>query len=151
VDVALNCDGELQQHVEGAAVIDVHEGTSGLRRVVAAPGYASHHLYRSPFPRSSGLVHLQAARVADADRDARAIVMLSRPRGYFGIPRDEIILDGRNPAPGIPPGVAGESTSKLLLRSAEARAVVGQFNRERIVGRVWPAVDNHLVTLELHH
>jgi len=51
VDVALNCDGELQQHVEGAAVIDVHEGTSGLRRIVAAPGYGStfmHHRWICP-------------------------------------------------------------------------------------------------------
>ena len=51
VDVALNCDGELQEHVEGAAVIDVHDGTSGLRRIVAAPGYGSafmHHRWVCP-------------------------------------------------------------------------------------------------------
>jgi len=55
VDVALNCDGELQEHVEGAVVIDVHDGTSGLRRIVAAPGYGSafmHH--RWVCPRGSG-------------------------------------------------------------------------------------------------
>ena len=124
--------------------------TTPLEFVVAAPGYATHHVYRAPFPRSSALVQLQATRIAEADRDARAIVTLSRPRGYFGIPRDEISLDGRNPPPGIPPGGAGVAISKLVLREAAPRAVVGEFNGERIVGRLWPSVDNRLVTLELH-
>jgi lipopolysaccharide transport system ATP-binding protein len=51
VDVALNCDGELQEHVEGAAVIDVQDGAAGLRRIVAAPGYGSafmHHRWVCP-------------------------------------------------------------------------------------------------------
>lgn len=51
IDVALNCDGELQEHVEGAAVIDVHDGVAGQRRIVAAPGYGSafmHHRWVSP-------------------------------------------------------------------------------------------------------
>lgn len=123
--------------------------TTPLEFVVAAPGYATHHVYRSPFPRSSALVNLQAARVADSDRDALAIVSLARPRGYIGLPRDEAELDGRNPPPGIPPGVAGVATSKLVLREAPNRPVVGSFNGERIVGRLWPAVENRVVTLEL--
>ena len=125
--------------------------TTPVEFVVSAPGFATHHLYRSPFPRSSNLVHLIATRVADSDRDALSIVNLSRPRGYFGVPRDEMSLDGKNPPPGIPPGVAGVASSKLVLREAQQRAVVGEFNGERIVGRTWPAVDNHVVTLELHY
>lgn len=123
--------------------------TTPLEFVLSAPGFATHHVYRSPFPRSSDLVHLQAARVADSDRDALAIVNLTRPRGYFGVPRDEIDLDGRSPPPGIPPGVAGVANSKLVLREATPRPVVGSFNGERIVGRLWPAVENRVVTLEL--
>ena len=122
-----------------------------LEFVVSAPGYATHHIYRSPFPRSSNLVNLQAARIAEADRDALAIVSLVRPRGYFGVPRDEINLDGRSPPPGIPPGVAGVASSKLVLRESGSRPVVGEFNGERILGRTWPAVENRLVTLELHY
>lgn len=125
--------------------------TTPLEFVIAAPGFATHHVYRSPFPRSSSLVNLQAARVADSDRDALAIVTLSRPRGYIGIPRDEAELDGRNPPPGIPPGVAGVASSKLVLREAPNRPVVGSFNGERIVGRLWPAVENRVVTLELSY
>ena len=84
------------------------------------------------------------------DRDAPAVVTLTRPRGYFGIPRDEIELDGLSPPAGIPAGVAGVSTAKARLADAGERAVAGAFNGERIVGRSWPTAGNHVVFLELH-
>jgi pimeloyl-ACP methyl ester carboxylesterase len=117
--------------------------------VVTAPGYATTHVYRSPFPRSSSLVQLHAERIADADRDAKSLVTLTRPRGYFGIPRDQVSLDGRDPPGGIPPGVAGVSAARLKILDTANRAVTGEFNGERIVGRAWPAADNHVVVLEL--
>ena len=112
---------------------------------------ATTHVYRSPFARSSDLVNLRAERVADADRDAPAVVALTRPRGYFGIPRDEIELDGRSPPAGIPAGVAGVSLAKARLADASDRAAwSATFNGERIVGRSWPTAGNHVVLLELH-
>jgi hypothetical protein len=117
---------------------------------IAAPGYATTHVYRSPFPRSSALVHLRADLLADADRSAGSVISLTRPRGYFGLPRDRIVLDGQDPAPGIPPGVAGVAVSKLKLPAGSQRAVVAEFNGERIVGRNWPAAENRVVFLELH-
>ena len=55
-----------------------------------------HAFYRSPFPRSSDIVHLRAARpLGPADAGAGAVVILSRPRGYFGLPRDVVLLDGQ--------------------------------------------------------
>ena len=119
--------------------------------VVAAPGYATLHVYRSPFLRSSTVLNLRAERMLDADRSAGSIVTMSRPRGYFGLPRDRITLDGQEPAPGIPAGVAGVASSKLKLPVGPARSLVGEFNGERIVGRSWPAADNHLVLLELQY
>jgi triacylglycerol lipase len=119
--------------------------------VVSARGYATTHIYRAPFPRSSNIVNLRAERIADADRDAKAVVTLTRPRGYFGIPRDQIGLDGKMPPGGIPPGVAGVSTAKLKVLDSANRTVAGEFNGERIVGRAWPAADNHVVFLELHY
>ena len=116
--------------------------------VITAAGYATTHIYRSPFPRSSNVVGLRAERIADADKGAAAIITLTRPRGYFGLPRDQITLDGKAP-PGVPPGTAGVSSSKLKLSDAPGRAVVGEFNGERIVGRAWPAANNELVYLEL--
>jgi triacylglycerol lipase len=121
--------------------------------VIAAPGYATTHVYRSPFARSSDIVHLRAERLADADKDAASVLTLSRPRGYFGLPRDRIVFDGVNPAPGIPPGVAGVSTSKLKLKDGAGRSVVAEYEsgpiREHIVALAWPAAENRVVLLEL--
>ncbi len=80
--------------------------------VLAAPGYATTHIYRSPFPRSSSIVNLRVEKILEADKDAAAIVIMTRPRGYFGLPRDTISLDAKSP-PGVPAGVAGVASSKL--------------------------------------
>jgi pimeloyl-ACP methyl ester carboxylesterase len=117
--------------------------------VISAPGYATTHIYRSPFARSSNVVSLHAERLADADMDALSVVTLTRPRGYFGVPRDSISLDGMSPPAGIPSGVAGVSSSKLKVTDSAGRAVVAAFNGERIVGRAWPVAGNHVVLLEL--
>ncbi len=119
--------------------------------VVSAPGYATTHIYRSPFPRSSNVVNLRAQRLADADKDAKSVVTLTRPRGYFTLPRDRISLDGASPPAGVPPGVGAVSSAKLKVADTPGRAVAAEFNGERIVGRAWPAAENRVVFLELHH
>ena len=129
------------------------DSTAAYEFVIAAPGYATTHSYRSPFARSSSIVNLRAERLADADKDAAAVVTLTRPRGYFGVPRDRIVLDGIAPAPGITAGVAGVSASKNKLGSGAGRPVAAEFESgvvsERIVGRAWPAAENRVVILEL--
>ena len=117
--------------------------------VIAAPGFSTTHIYRSPFPRSSDIVNLRIERIADADKTALAVITLTRPRGYFTLPQDRISLDGAAP-PGIVPGVGGAAQAKLLLKDNATRAVAGEYNGERIVGRAWPAAENHVVLLELH-
>jgi hypothetical protein len=80
------------------------------------------------------------------------VVRFVRPRGYFGLPRDTVLLDGAT-APGIPPGVAGVASSQLKLPDGPARAVVGEFRSgtisERVVGRTWPAASQRVTVLEL--
>jgi triacylglycerol lipase len=133
----------------------VTDAATPLEFVVSATGYATHHVYRSPFARSSSIVHLRPERLQDSDRSAAAVVTFVRPRGYFGLPRDQIVFDNHNPAPGIPTGVAGVASSKLTLSDATSRTVVGEYRSgaisERVVGRSWPTADNHLATLELHY
>ena len=119
--------------------------------VVTAEGYAVTHVYRSPFPRSSSLVHLQAERPPEDTASALSTVTLSRPRGYFDRGRDHISLDGESPPPGVPAGVATASTAHARITDVPGRTVVGEFNGERIAGLAWPAADGHVVTLELHH
>jgi triacylglycerol lipase len=118
--------------------------------VITAPGYAVTHMYREPFVRSSTIVNLRATTLSPADAQAGAVVFFNRPRGYFGLPRDRVTLDGIDPAPGIPQGVAGVAVSKRVLPASPLRTVVGQFNSQTVVGRSWPAAQNHVVFLELH-
>jgi hypothetical protein len=108
------------------------------------------HFYRSPFPRSSDIVHLRAAKpLGPADAGAGAIVLLSRPRGYFGLPRDVVLLDGKQPTD-VKSGVPTDSQTTLRLPAADiGRSVVGLFNEERIVARSWPASENRIAVAEL--
>jgi triacylglycerol lipase len=118
--------------------------------VIEAPGHAITHIYRSPFPRSSEIVHLRPASLAKGEETAGSVVMITRPRGYFGHGRDTFLLDGKVP-PGINQGVPGASTGKLLLPDGPLRAVTARFNDETITLQNWPANDNHLVIAEFHY
>jgi pimeloyl-ACP methyl ester carboxylesterase len=121
-----------------------------LEIVVAAPEHPVTHFYRSPFPRSSAVVHLRPARpLSAADRAAGAVLLFTRPRGYFGLPRDSIILDGAEPAD-IPRGVARGATATLRRPAAEiGRPVLALFNEERIAARLWPVAENRISVAEL--
>ncbi len=81
----------------------------------ACRGLPTTHTYRSPFLRSSDVVHLRPQPFAKADEGAGAVTIMSRPRGYFGVGRDKFSLDGKVP-PGINDGVPGVSTGRLDLR-----------------------------------
>ncbi|MGE5639921.1 MAG: alpha/beta fold hydrolase [Clostridia bacterium] len=118
--------------------------------VIRAPGYAVTHIYRSPFPRSSSVIHLRPARVAESDRGAGSVVTMTRPRGYLGVGRDTMSLDGKAP-PGLQPGVPGISTAKLKLQEESPRPIVAIFNDERIVVRSWPLAGDHLTFAEFHY
>jgi pimeloyl-ACP methyl ester carboxylesterase len=121
-----------------------------LEIVLTSPGSTTTHFYRSPFPRSSDIVHLRAARpLGPADAAAGAVILMSRPRGYFGLPRDVVLFDGKEPAD-VKPGVPDDSISTLRLSAAEAgRPVTALFNEERIVARAWPASENRIAIAEL--
>lgn len=153
----------------GAALVDQTIGADGrwgplrtdsrtalefvLEPPASAAGFAIGHTYRSPFLRSSDIVHLRPERaIADADKDAAAIATFSRPRAYFGLPRDVVLIDGAT-GPGIPPGVAGVAVSKKKLAAAGA-TVRGEFRsgivNETVTGRSWPAAERRVTVLELH-
>jgi hypothetical protein len=121
-----------------------------LEMVVTSPGEPITHYYRSPFPRSSDIVHLRAAKpLGPADAGAGAVVIMSRPRGYFGLPRDIVSLDGREPAD-VKSGVPTDTSTTLRLPAADVgRPVIGLFNEERIVARTWPAAENRIAIAEL--
>jgi len=126
------------------------EPTWHLEIVLTSAGSPTTHIYRSPFPRSSDIVHLRAARsLGAADAGAGAVVLMSRPRGYFGLPRDVVLFDGKEPAD-VKPGVPADSVATLRLPAERVgRPAVAIFNTERIVARAWPASENRIAVAEL--
>jgi pimeloyl-ACP methyl ester carboxylesterase len=121
-----------------------------LEIVLASAGSPTTHLYRSPFPRSSDVVHLRAARpLGPADAGAGAVVLMARPRGYFGLPRDVVLIDGKEPRD-VKSGVPTDSVTTLRLPAEDVgRPVAAMFNGERIVARAWPASENRIAVAEL--
>lgn len=118
--------------------------------VVEAPGYATTHIYRSPFARSSPVIHLRPERMADADKAAQAVVSLTRPRGYFDADRDSMLFDGKSDLPGVTKGTgAGNSNVRLRLSDTSQRSISAEFNGEKLIGRTWPATQGHTTVLEL--
>src|SRR5262249_21174371 len=77
--------------------------TASYEFEIKAAGYATTHLYRGPFPRSSGIVTLRPERLTAAEKDATALAIFTRPRGYFDARRDTMRFDGQTPPPGVPP------------------------------------------------
>jgi hypothetical protein len=121
-----------------------------LEFVLGTAGSPITHTYRSPFARSSDVVNLRAARpLSAAETGAGAIVTMSRPRGYFGLPRDIVLLDGKTPTD-VKSGVPTDSATTVRLAKSElGRPVVAMFNEERIVARAWPASQNRVSIAEL--
>jgi pimeloyl-ACP methyl ester carboxylesterase len=125
------------------------DSQSPLEFVISAPDAPITHIYRSALPRSFALLNLRPSpQAAKEDGDAAAIVTMSRPRGYFGLPRDIVLLDGKEPND-IPRGVPAAWVTKLKLTDATARPILAEFNEERIVARPWPLKDNHMTIAEL--
>jgi len=116
------------------------ESNAAYEFVVAVPGFPVTHIYRSPFARSSRYVDLRPQLLTKDDRDAGAVVYLSRPRGYLSLERGRIALDGKPP-----PNLA---LAKLAL-PAEPRTVTAALGRERLVLRSWPMRDNQVSVAEL--
>ena len=110
------------------------------------PGQPVTHTYRSPFLRGCDDLDLRPQPFAKGDDQAGAVVVMSRPRGYFGVGRDKFSLDGKVP-PGINDGVPGAASGRLAFDAA-ARTVMAVFNTETIAARTWPVKDNHIVVVE---
>ncbi|MET0508998.1 MAG: alpha/beta fold hydrolase [Burkholderiaceae bacterium] len=127
---------------------DARPGTT-YEFVIAADGYPVNHVYRSAFSRSSAVIHFRLLRAPATDKDAGAVVAMTRPRGYFDAERDRMSLGGMTPPPGVPPTGAGIATSRLRLDAVEPRTVTGEFNGERIAARSWSPARDHVVVIEM--
>jgi len=115
--------------------------------ILAVPGAPVTHIYRSPFARGSRYVDLRPELLAKDDKDAGAVVYMVRPRGYFGVGRDRIALDGALP-PMIAPGVPSVPVGKIALSAGPPRTVVATFDDESIPVRTWSIRDNQVSVAE---
>ncbi len=117
--------------------------------VVAAESYATTHVYRNPFPRSSSVVDLRPERLPEFDKPGPAVVVFSRPRGYFDADRDKMVFDRRTPPPLVVQGQgAGVSASRIKPMDLN-RPISAEFNGEKVVGQTWPTASNEITILEL--
>lgn len=123
-------------------------GDATYEFVIQAAGYATTHIYRSAFSRSSQWINMRPERANEADKAAQAVLSFVRPRGYFDPGRDAMSLDGQSTLPGVPPG-AGTAASRLRWNDATQRSVAGVFNGEKVVGQTWPMAQGHTTVLEL--
>jgi triacylglycerol lipase len=115
--------------------------------ILAVPGFPVTHIYRSSFPRSSRYVDLRPQLLSKEDREAGAVVYISRPRGYFGVGRDRVLLDGA-PPPALAAGVPSVSMARIGLPAGQQRTVKATFNREHIALRIWPIKDDQVSVAE---
>jgi triacylglycerol lipase len=117
--------------------------------VVAMPGYPTHHVYRTPFPRSSRYVHLHLRPLDAKLKDAAASVSMTRPRGYLGHGRDTFTIDGKVPE-GVNTGVPGASTATMTFAEA-GKAVAVVLNDEKLLVRSEAPAAGHVAIAEFHH
>lgn len=115
--------------------------------VIAADGYPTTHIYRTPFPRSSAHVHLRLRPVDD--KGAGSVVTLSRPRGYLGHGRDTFLIDGKTPD-GVNTGVPGASEAKMRFDAGPPRPVRVVLNADALTVLTYPLEAGHVVVAEFH-
>lgn len=114
---------------------------------ITADGLPVHHIYRSPFPRSSNYVNLRIYPKEGAATESKSHVSMMRPRGYYGI-QDTLTFNGEQ-APGLNDNEVPNSWKVHAVRDGtEAETVVGGFNGETIAARTWPS-EGHTAWIEL--
>lgn len=121
--------------------------------VIAPDSSVLLHLYRAPFPRSSQVVNLRlpappARRVGAGPSGADSVaVQLVRPRGYLGVGRDTLRVDGEL-VRGIAPGVPTVDRSLRWFDASAPRSVHAEFNGQRLVLRTQPGDRRRVVVAE---
>jgi len=118
--------------------------------VVKAEGYPTTRFYLTPFPRSSSYVHFRLDPLKDEYKEAGALVVLSRPRGYLGHGRDTFLIDGEVPE-GVNKGVAGTASATKIYPPGTSRAVKVVLNEEAVTVRISAQDHGHKIIVPFHY
>ena len=149
--------GERLRHVH--AKVTGADGRWGPMNATATACYefvgstaatARNHMYRSPFPRSSSVVHMRLVNLSEENKKAASAVLMVRGRGFFSLGRTRISFDGKDP-PGVQAGVPGVNSSALHFNDPAVRTVIAEYGDERIAIRTWPSSENRLARAEFHY
>ena len=109
-------------------------------------GYPITHIYRAPFPRGSDYVHLRPYLPDAADPKEGALVVVSRPRGFFDFGRDRIEIGGQKVSGAM--DIPSENTLRAHAPGPQGPMPV-LYNGERATGQTWPPADRHVTVIEL--
>jgi len=73
---------------------------------------------------------------------------MSRPRGYFGVGREQSSRRRQGAARASTTACPVPPAASLAFRCERANGVMAVFNNETIAARTWPVKDNHIVVAE---
>ena len=118
--------------------------------VVKAEGYPTTRFYLTPFPRSSSYIHFRLDPLKDEYKEAGALVVLSRPRGYIGHGRDTFLIDGEVPE-GVNKGVAGTASATKIYPPGTSRAVKVVLNEEAVTVKISAQDHGHKIIVPFHY
>jgi triacylglycerol lipase len=118
--------------------------------VVKAEGYPTTRFYLTPFPRSSRYIHFRLDPLKDEYKEAGALVILSRPRGYIGHGRDTFLIDGEVPE-GVNQGVAGTASATKIYPPGTSRAVKVVLNEEAVTVKISSEDHGHKIIVPFHY
>ena len=118
--------------------------------VISASGYPTTHIYRTPFPRSSGYIHLRLRPLDEREKGTGSVVTLTRPRGYLGHGRDTFLIAGKVPD-GVNEGVPGTSEARRSFEPGPPQPIRVTLNKETMTALTYPLDSGHIVIAEFHY
>jgi triacylglycerol lipase len=110
-------------------------------------GYPTTHIYRGPFPRGSEHVNLRPYLPAADDPREGALVVVTRPRGFFDSGRDRISVGGQTIS--SPPDVPHENVLRAVGPGGTQIPMQLAHNSERLAGLTWPLAERRVTVIEL--
>lgn len=111
---------------------------------ITAPGLPVHHIFRSPFPRSTEFANLRLYPAVAGEGHAVGVM---RPRGYFG-PAHRTDVNGQS-FPGIDMDEPVPHVWQVRVPAEAGESVVATFEGERIAAAAPPA--GHVAWIELSY
>ncbi len=113
---------------------------------LTARGHPVTHIYRAPFPRGSDYVHLRPWLPSANDPTEGSLLIVSRPRGFFDIGRDQIEIGNQ-----VVQGEADIPHESILRATGPAtpQSIPVLYNGERITARTWPIAERRVAVVEL--